>query len=425
MNIPLHRLYRFIENIAEQIHGDRVIIYRFWPHGSKNVNNLDHLYGTDGYFEEHTYPALYCHDQEPVDHEFLERQKRTSKRVLCEQDLNLLRQGGISLTKSGLVFRPNMYKKNILLHSELRSVDVDRYESTETLVPVYYWSHAIIARDWYRYAEHEQFKRTPKFLFLIYNRAWSGTRNYRIKFADLLIDNQLIDDCKTSFNAKDPESGEHYRQCNKHNPWQANNLLEHYFLGTHADATASGDFCTDDYNSTEIEVILETLFDDSRLHLTEKILRPMACGQPFILCANHGSLDYLKHYGFETFSGIWDESYDTIQDPHQRLACVINLMKQISNWDRPTKQQKLQQARHIAQRNKLRFFSNSFMSQVTDELKKNLTQAFKQIYQSGANPQWMQNCENMLAHPELIDLLGVDCNHVALAKTCAEKTWTL
>ena len=43
MNIPLDRLYHYIRDIAKEIYGDRIIIYRFWPHGSKNINDLNNL----------------------------------------------------------------------------------------------------------------------------------------------------------------------------------------------------------------------------------------------------------------------------------------------------------------------------------------------------------------------------------------------
>jgi hypothetical protein len=33
MSIPLDRLYHYIENIAKEIRGDDVLIYRFYPHG--------------------------------------------------------------------------------------------------------------------------------------------------------------------------------------------------------------------------------------------------------------------------------------------------------------------------------------------------------------------------------------------------------
>jgi hypothetical protein len=43
MSIPLDNLYHYIQSVAEQIRSDRVIIYRFYPHGSKNINDLTNL----------------------------------------------------------------------------------------------------------------------------------------------------------------------------------------------------------------------------------------------------------------------------------------------------------------------------------------------------------------------------------------------
>ena len=40
MSIPLDRLYHYIQDVAEQVHGDRILIYRFSPHGSKNIEDL-------------------------------------------------------------------------------------------------------------------------------------------------------------------------------------------------------------------------------------------------------------------------------------------------------------------------------------------------------------------------------------------------
>jgi hypothetical protein len=84
------------------------------------------------------------------------------------------------------------------------------------------------------------------------------------------------------------------------------------------------------------------LFDDDRLHLTEKSLRPIACKQPFILAATHGSLQYLKDYGFKTFDSVWDENYDTIEDPYQRMLAIIQLMKNICAWTPEEKISKMQ-----------------------------------------------------------------------------------
>ena len=86
--------------------------------------------------------------------------------------------------------------------------------------------------------------------------------------------------------------------------------------------------------------MLETLFDDTRWHLTEKSLRPSACGKPFMLAATAGSLQYLRSYGFKTFSGLIDESYDLIVEPHLRLQSIAQEMQRISQLS-PNKKYKL------------------------------------------------------------------------------------
>jgi hypothetical protein len=151
--------------------------------------------------------------------------------------------------------------------------------------------------------------------------------------------------------------------------------------------TASADYCTRDYQQTAIEVVLETLFDDSRLHLTEKSLRPIACGQPFILAATAGSLAYLRSYGFKTFDSVFDESYDTISDPVERLGAIVNLMNNIKNSPNPLEM--YQQLQAIADFNQQRFFSSEFHQQVVDEFKQNFSSGFNEVLKS-CTPKYME-----------------------------------
>ena len=210
------------------------------------------------------------------------------------------------------------FEYTILCHSEKNSSQVELYEKNG-FIGVYYWSHALIARDWFRYAEIDpglKKHQTTKD-FLVYNRAWSGTREYRVRFAEMLLDANLEQHCCTNFNPTD--QGQHWLSHNflneKFRPQRQD--LDRFFLPTSVDSTASADYVAADYCNSRIEVVLETLFDDNRNHLTEKTLRPIACQQPFIIAATPGSLEYLRSYGFRTFEGIWDESYDDAEDSVQ------------------------------------------------------------------------------------------------------------
>jgi hypothetical protein len=269
------------------------------------------------------------------------------------------------------------YDLIILLHSEQRSKQV-AYFSKKNCVPVYYWSHAVIALDWYRYAEHDPnldlSANTIDQDFLIYNRAWSGTREYRLKLIENLVDNKLLEHCKTKFCPVDQDT--HYtNHVFVNQKFKISNIqLENYFSPNIHQSASSADYVADDYTTTGIEVVLETLFDDDRWHLTEKTLRPIACGKPFILAATPGSLQYLRTYGFETFDGLIDESYDTISDSCERLNAVVQEMKRIAALDSNTKHTLYTKLHEISKRNQHRFF-NGLFDQVIQEYTTNLDHA--------------------------------------------------
>lgn len=76
-------------------------------------------------------------------------------------------------------------------------------------------------------------------------------------------------------------------------------------------------------------VVTETNFYDDKLHLTEKIFKPIVTRRPFILVSAPGNLAYLKSYGFKTFSDYIDESYDDEQDPDRRIEMIVNELEKL------------------------------------------------------------------------------------------------
>jgi hypothetical protein len=91
------------------------------------------------------------------------------------------------------------------------------------------------------------------------------------------------------------------------------------------------------YNDVYFDVISEGLIDEYNvniynfLHITEKTWRPIYQGVPFILCGNHGSLKQLRHWGFETFPEIFDESYDNIVDWTLKCEFIIKEIERVCN----------------------------------------------------------------------------------------------
>jgi hypothetical protein len=395
MSIPLDRLYFYIESLSEQFSNSRVELLRFYPHGSKDIDNLTPIRPIPGY-ERYIVPMIICYDQEPLD---FDRYQNVEPSCIPEFYKNLFKK--YNLEKHNFQFqRHNIYDKSLLVHSEKRSVNLEKYRDHE-FIPVYYWSHAVISLDWFRYARHVQQRKKSNKKFLIYNRAWAGTREYRLKFAELLVEQNLQNDCITSCNAIEPELGIHYKDHKFDNPiWQPKLMLEKYFPINNFHTDASADFDLEDYNNTDIEIVLETLFDDKRLQLTEKSLRPMAIGQPFILVGTHGSLDYLRGYGFKTFDHIWNEQYDQIDNPQERLIAVVKLIKDIANWSDETKLYKMREARAIADYNRQHFFSDTFFNQVIEELKTNIKTGLQELESTNTSSIWINRRKKLWKIPE-------------------------
>ena len=398
MSIPLDRLYHYLKTLSNE----DIIIYRWSPHGSKKLEDLTPTEDRDELplFDKVLENNIICHDQEPLQYNLYSQSiclakanQLAQERIdLEEKNTNLPKYpwcrsehflNFISTTHLRLALDPifNLHDRILLCHSEKNSKELEIYESNG-FIGVYYWSHALIARDWFRYAEHDSNLdfdvNNVKNDFLIYNRAWSGTREYRLKFAELLLENNLENFANIKFSQFD--NGIHYTAHNFANPDLAitRQDIEKYIDHNLADSGASADYVADDYSSSAIEVVLETLFDDSRHHLTEKILRPIACGCPFILVGTPGCLQYLRDYGFKTFNGLINEDYDSIADPALRLTEIVKEMKRISNLDAVAKKNLWIELYKIANYNQQRFFSPEFHVFVSNEFSVNVNAAIQE-----------------------------------------------
>jgi hypothetical protein len=52
---------------------------------------------------------------------------------------------------------------------------------------------------------------------------------------------------------------------------------------------------------------------------------------PFVLVGSPYTLKELKTYGFKTFNDFWDESYDEMESPNDRMIALFNLCKNLIN----------------------------------------------------------------------------------------------
>lgn len=82
---------------------------------------------------------------------------------------------------------------------------------------------------------------------------------------------------------------------------------------------------------------------------TEKTIKCIITGTPFVCYANQYHLKNLREkLGFKTYSSLWDESYDNIEDPYKRAVAIVNLLNQLQNFDWESAKPELL---HIAQHN--------------------------------------------------------------------------
>jgi len=367
MSVPTHNLYDFIHQTLERHYW---VIY-FSPFGEKNLSfarrmqkdmsDINHpvtgLTDVTAYKilpeENLTYthvhnfqPVLFCHDQEPLqfDHYNDSSPFQLSLLQRVKKDHT---KGNVDNLNLRLTLPRNWRKTWVLLHSEINSPELEKYESTGRYRGSYFFSHAFLALDWYRYAKYDpafDISLPKKQTFLIYARDYTGSRFYRKKFVDRIHNispGSIIGSIDGSGSSSDSSSIYH-----------------------------APDFC-----QTDISLVLETIFESQRIHLTEKTLRPIACGHPFILAAGPGSLEILRKYGFRTFHPWIDERYDLETDKDIRTEMILAEMQRIESLGAIEKKQMLDFCQEIALHNKKTFFSDEFFRLIVKELKDNVLSA--------------------------------------------------
>lgn len=207
---------------------------------------------------------------------------------------------------------------------------------------IYYFFHAVAANHWYRgyRASPPKFDRPLTHTFISYNNLASSFRSHRIDLLSRLYSKNLVKQGLISFNSPGlaelensvyslpeyPEESKVIFEQQKHNLERTLNI-DHNTI--HGSLSASIDL--DSARSCFVQIVTETVFYQDKLHLTEKVFKPIVTGQPFLLLAAPNNLKYLKGYGFKTFSNYWDENYDSMLDPADRMNAVVDIVEHLSN----------------------------------------------------------------------------------------------
>ncbi len=85
-----------------------------------------------------------------------------------------------------------------------------------------------------------------------------------------------------------------------------------------------GDSLGDEYARSWFTIVPETEMRDRPARITEKPFKALVNFHPVIVLGNPGSLKLIKSFGFRTFEGFFDESYDEELDPRKRFDLVYS-----------------------------------------------------------------------------------------------------
>ena len=124
----------------------------------------------------------------------------------------------------------------------------------------------------------------------------------------------------------------------KRSKLQLNDDPDIYYWGNNDNVTNFKNRLTPYYKNTFVEIVSETSFGEATFLLTEKTLNSIyGCNFPIILCSK-GTVAFLRSMGMDMFDDIIDHSYDSIDNPIDRLYTAITANKKLLTNNQRTKQ---------------------------------------------------------------------------------------
>jgi len=98
--------------------------------------------------------------------------------------------------------------------------------------------------------------------------------------------------------------------------------------------TVSQSVPIDMYNRAYFNLVVETDLDlQDCFFLTEKTIKAIYTGIPFIIVSTPYFLKHLRELGFCTYNDLWDESYDTELDFNKRVDKIVKLCNELQYFD--------------------------------------------------------------------------------------------
>ena len=83
------------------------------------------------------------------------------------------------------------------------------------------------------------------------------------------------------------------------------------------------------FTLTKFSIIVETEAKYNEYHVTEKTLKCLVLGHPFVVIGTYRYLEFLQKLGFMTCGHLFSEQYDQIENLDNRMDAVIDIAKEL------------------------------------------------------------------------------------------------
>jgi hypothetical protein len=321
---------------------DEIYNHTFWPWLEKNRPGTrmffcdppghtgpEHLFnlGRDDVIET---DYVFFHDQEPVDTDLYDPLFRDV--IRRNDDINNNPPGHVVVSERGENVEQLTQKYGWRSH--------------------YYFYHGWACQDWYRgydrtFLMPRARDRMPTQTFMSPNRIVAGKRDHRVLFLYNVFRQGLAHNHISAPRTCQYENVDITSIAQKYtNVYQDiatvfdQAQLPRLFAGEEIQQMTScwlGNFA--EAQDSLVYVPTETVYFGRRTHITEKTFKAIALEMPFVLVAPAHSLCYMREYGFQTFAGIIDESYDQETDDIRRVEQVAKLLKDLDSLSVRERQQ--------------------------------------------------------------------------------------
>ena len=374
----LEKFYNILhDNLISQLTNGKSIY--FHPFGTYQTAMLINQYGVTTNLPPYM-PQRYSPLQKPYVHCYFFDQE-----PLYQYTVPILEQ---SLCVPDFVQGPRRF--DIFANTEHSQLKRDLVKS-KNLYDWYYFYHGFAALDWYRdfqYMNPSSFNRFDK-VFICYNHLISKLRSYRLHLVSNIIEQDLLkhglvslflnDNIGTWQEAiEDPENPLDNRARVKIHQALHDRTEPLIIDTTEPNGSLSAEVNFKDLTRALFHVVTETVYFLPKLHLTEKVFKPIVAKRPFFLVAAPGNLAYLKRYGFKTFDRWIDESYDLEEDHYIRIEKITAELARLCAMDMSALEQMHLEMQEVLEYN-FNHFYNGFKDKIVDELVDNFDGVLRQF----------------------------------------------